>query len=124
MLSDQQYDDLIETRARRPEAVAEAARSRKPRDQMDTGRGLLLIAADHAARGVVGTEENPTALASRRYLLGRLFVAMGHQAVDGYGRALLGRVPAHDVRMTLLKSGTGDRDLVHALLALPETHLN
>ena len=50
--------------------------------------------------------------------------AGGHQAVDGYGRALLGRVPADDVRMTLLKSGTGDRDLVHALLALPETHLN
>jgi len=83
VLSDQQYDDLIETRARRPEAVAEAARSRKPRDQMDTGRGLLLIAADHAARGVVGTEENPTALASRRDLLGRLVVAMDHQAVDG-----------------------------------------
>ena len=83
MLSDQQYGDLVETRARRPEAVAEAARSRKPRDQLDTGHGLLLIAADHTARGVVGTQENPTALGSRRELLGRLLVALDHPAVDG-----------------------------------------
>ncbi len=48
----------------------------------------------------------------------------GDKAVDKHGRALLGRLPAHDVRMILLKSGTENRDLVHALLALPETHLN
>lgn len=83
MVSDQQYEDLIETRARYPEAVAEAARGRKPREQIDAGKGLLLLAADHAARGVVGNDENPTAFASRRGLLDRLLGALDHQAVDG-----------------------------------------
>ncbi len=83
MVSDQQYGDLIETRARYPEAVAEAARSRKPREQIDNGQGLLLIAADHTARGVVGTDDDPTSLASRRELLDRLSGALEHPAVDG-----------------------------------------
>lgn len=83
MLSDQQYGDLIETRARHPEAIAEAARSRKPREQIDSGHGLLLIAADHTARGVVGTDDNPTSLASRADLLDRLLGALDHPAVDG-----------------------------------------
>lgn len=83
MLSEQQYGDLVETRARRPEAVAEAARSRKPREQIDTGQKLLLLTADHTARGVVGTHENPTAYGYRRDLLGRLLTALDHPTVDG-----------------------------------------
>ena len=83
MLSDQQYGDLIETRARRPEAIAEAARSRKPREQVDAGDGVFLISADHTARGVVGTDKNPTSFGSRRDLLGRLLTALNHPVVDG-----------------------------------------
>ncbi len=47
----------------------------------------------------------------------------GEQALDHYGRALLGRNPPAAERQALLSAGTGKRDLVHGLLALPEAHL-
>jgi len=47
----------------------------------------------------------------------------GEQALDHYGRALLGRPPPAAERQALLSAGTGKRDLVHGLLALPEAHL-
>ena len=43
--------------------------------------------------------------------------------MNRYGRALLGRpVPEAD-RKKMLESGAGQRDLVQALLSLPEAHL-
>jgi len=47
----------------------------------------------------------------------------GEKALDHYGRALLGRNPPAAERQALLSAGTGKRDLVHGLLALPEAHL-
>ncbi len=46
--------DVIETRARRPELVAEAA-ARRPRAPsfLSPGGTLVLIAADHTARGTL-----------------------------------------------------------------------
>ena len=47
------------------------------------GRGLLLIAADHPARGALGVREDPAAMASRTDLLQRLQVALDRPGVDG-----------------------------------------
>ena len=83
MISDEQFADLTETRARRPAVLGELARGRKRRGILDDGRGLFLITADDAARGGLQIGANPMALADRRQLLDRLVDALDHGAVDG-----------------------------------------
>lgn len=83
MISDVQFAEIIETRARRPEVLAELARGRKRRDSLDDGGGLFLISADDAARGSLQIGANPVALGDRRKLLDRLVTVLEHHAVDG-----------------------------------------
>jgi hypothetical protein len=74
---------LTEARARAPEAIAAAAGSRKRRPLL-TGRGrLMIIAADHTARGILSVGSDPMAMASRFDLLDRLLVALARPGVDG-----------------------------------------
>ncbi|MFG1851052.1 aldolase [Actinomadura geliboluensis] len=75
---------LAETRAVRPEAVAEAAarRTRRPALLGATGR-LMLIAADHPARGALAAGGDPLAMADRGELLDRLCTALERPGVDG-----------------------------------------
>jgi hypothetical protein len=83
MISDQQFADMVETRARRPEILAEAARGRKRRSEFDEGAGLFLITADDAARANLQIGANPVALGDRRRFLDRLIAVLEHPAVDG-----------------------------------------
>ncbi|KOU40600.1 deoxyribose-phosphate aldolase [Streptomyces sp. WM6378] len=71
-------------RARHPEAVAEAAarRVRRPLLRGDGGR-LMVIAADHPARGALGVGANGLAMADRGDLLDRLRLALSRPGVDG-----------------------------------------
>jgi hypothetical protein len=75
---------LIEARAHAPEEIEIAAASRMRRQQLigETGR-LMIIAADHTARGILGVGGNPLAMASRFDLLDRLMVALSRPGVDG-----------------------------------------
>ncbi|GLY83304.1 Cgl0159 family (beta/alpha)8-fold protein [Actinoallomurus iriomotensis] len=74
---------LTETRARHPEAVAEAALRRERRPFLgDSGR-LMLVAADHPARGALAVRGRPTAMADRVELLDRLLIALSRPGVDG-----------------------------------------
>jgi DhnA family fructose-bisphosphate aldolase class Ia len=75
---------LIEARAHAPEQIAGAAARRPRRDHLigETGR-LMIIAADHTARGILGVGANPLAMASRFDLLDRLLVALSRPGVDG-----------------------------------------
>src|SRR5262245_56506250 len=68
---------LTEVRARHPEAVAEAAaaRSRRPALLGPSGR-LMIVAADHPARGALAAGDRPLAMADRTELLRRLCVAL------------------------------------------------
>jgi len=75
------------------------------RDWINTASWLARI---DAARGLA---------AAKKPTLG------GAEAVKIHGTALLGRPPAAGEAESILKEGTGKRDLVHALLALPEAHL-
>jgi hypothetical protein len=72
---------LVETRASRPQAVALAAAARKRADPLPDR--LMLIAADHPARGALGVAGRPMAMASRTDLLDRLLVALNRPGVHG-----------------------------------------
>ncbi len=95
---------LAGTRAKNPEAIAEAARNRKRANGLPDR--LMLIAADHPARGALGVGDRPLAMASRTELLDRLVVALSRPGVHG----VLGTA---DVLEDLLLLGALDGKLVH-----------
>jgi hypothetical protein len=78
-------DSALLTMRRRTEPdavpVAWAARRRRPAPSVD-GR-LLLIAADHPARGALAVRDDARAMASRPALLDRLATALQRPGVDG-----------------------------------------
>ena len=76
--------EVIKTRALRPELVAEAAarRARAPSVVGPNGR-LVIVAADHPARGSLRAGRKALAMADRAELLERLCVALGRPGVGG-----------------------------------------
>ncbi|MFJ9179173.1 deoxyribose-phosphate aldolase [Streptomyces sp. NPDC102360] len=74
---------LTRIRAREPELIGRSwqKRSRRPVSG-DDGR-LLIVAADHPARGALGVRGDPGAMASRTDLLDRLATALSRPGVDG-----------------------------------------
>lgn len=75
---------LARGRARDPGAVATAAAARRRPDSVlgPTGR-LMVIAADHTARGIVAAGPEHDAMADRERLLDRLCVALSRPEVNG-----------------------------------------
>jgi hypothetical protein len=74
---------LVETRARTPAAVASAAAGRRRRPWLGASGRLMIIAADHPARGALGVGDRPMAMANRFDLLDRIVVALARPGVDG-----------------------------------------
>ena len=76
--------DLVKVRADRPGLVAEMAAARAGPDSLSgsTGR-LMLVAADHTARGFLRAGSDGLAMADRFRLLERLSVALSRPGVDG-----------------------------------------
>ncbi|MEU3756627.1 deoxyribose-phosphate aldolase [Streptomyces olivoreticuli] len=75
--------DLAKLRAHRPEAIAEAAARRARRPLIgDSGR-LMIVAADHPARGALAVGDHSFAMANRADLLERLCTALSRPGVDG-----------------------------------------
>jgi hypothetical protein len=76
--------DLVSTRVREPARIAEAAAARRRPDGLvgSTGR-LMLVAADHPARGALRAGADPLAMADRADLLARLVTALDRPGVDG-----------------------------------------
>ncbi|MCX5090379.1 deoxyribose-phosphate aldolase [Streptomyces sp. NBC_00365] len=75
--------ELVRLRTHHPEAVAEAAARRPRRPLMgDSGR-LMIVAADHPARGALAVGDRKFAMANRADLLERLCVALSRPGVDG-----------------------------------------
>jgi hypothetical protein len=72
-----------ELRARDPQAIARAAEARRRRPLLPQSGGLLLIAADHPARGALGVRGDATAMGDRNELLERLVLALSRPGVDG-----------------------------------------
>lgn len=74
---------VIETRLRHPENIAAAARERARRPILTDDHRLLVIAADHTARGVVDIARDDAAMGNRYDLLERLLAALALPQVDG-----------------------------------------
>jgi uncharacterized protein len=75
--------ELTEVRARTPQAVALAAAARARRPLLGADGRLLVVAADHPARGALGVRDRGDAMASRTELLERLCTALDRPGVDG-----------------------------------------
>ncbi len=82
-MNQQQRTLLTETRFARPEAIADASTKRRRREALRADEQLLIIAADHSARGMFGVGKNTRAMESRYDLLDRLRVALNDPRVDG-----------------------------------------
>ncbi|MFC4119770.1 Cgl0159 family (beta/alpha)8-fold protein [Nonomuraea zeae] len=82
-MREQDYRRLLGERAWQPERVAEAAAARKRRPLRNSREQLLIIAADHPARGSLGVAGDPMAMHSRKDLLDRLMTALARPGVDG-----------------------------------------
>ncbi len=75
---------LVETRVHRPQAIAEAAARRRPAVTDPGGHGkLMIIAADHPARGALRAGDQPFAMGHRADLLDRLCLALSRPGVNG-----------------------------------------
>jgi hypothetical protein len=72
--------EIVRTRVHKPAAIAEAAARRR---QGAIGGRLVLVAADHPARGALRAGSRPLAMADRADLLERLCVALSRPGVDG-----------------------------------------
>ena len=75
--------DLTEIRAREPQRIGKAWQARGRRDLLGQDGRLLIVAADHPARGALGVRGDGTAMASRSDLLDRLVTAVSRPGVDG-----------------------------------------
>jgi hypothetical protein len=74
---------LVETRLHRPVAIAEAAQARIRRSTVANRSRVLIIAADHTARGTIDIDPHDGAMGDRYGLLDRLVAALSIPAVDG-----------------------------------------
>jgi hypothetical protein len=83
-VDDDRFRELITARVSRPAAIAEAAaKRRRPTSLLaDHGR-LMMIAADHPARGALAAGSRPFAMGDRVDLLDRLVLALSRPGVNG-----------------------------------------
>jgi len=75
--------ELVRIRAQRPEAVEEAAARRPRRSLLGESGRLMIVAADHPARGALSVGDRRLAMANRIDLLERLCLALSRPGVDG-----------------------------------------
>jgi len=79
-----QIKAILEARARRPQAIAEAAAQRRRRTSpLGEDNRIFIIAADHPARGALRAGDRPMAMADRAGLLERMSLALSRPGVDG-----------------------------------------
>lgn len=77
------YAEVTTLRAQNPAAIAEAWARRLTRPAVVGDERLMIVAADHPARGALSVGDRPTAMNSRTDLLDRLRVALANPGVDG-----------------------------------------
>jgi hypothetical protein len=76
--------ELVATRIHRPDAIAEAAAARRrPASLLGDHGKLMIIAADHPARGALRAGDDAFAMANRVDLLDRIRTALARPGVNG-----------------------------------------
>jgi hypothetical protein len=83
-MREDRYRAILHARSHRPEAIVEAAAGRVRPTSLynDLGR-LMIIAADHPARGALRAGQRAMAMADRIELLDRLCLALSRPGVNG-----------------------------------------
>jgi hypothetical protein len=82
-MRDHQRQLLQQTRLLRPESIQRMAETRQHRAPFTAADRLLIVAADHPARGAINVGSDPTAMGNRLELLDRLTIALNVPGVDG-----------------------------------------
>jgi hypothetical protein len=83
-MRDEQFRAVLEVRTRRPGAIVEAARRRqRPASLFNEHGKLMVIAADHPARGALRAGSRGLAMGDRADLLDRLCLALSRPGVNG-----------------------------------------
>ncbi len=77
------YAEVSDIRAEDPAGIARAWAQRRARPTLGSDGRLMLVAADHPARGALAVANRPTAMNSRTDLLDRLRTALADPGVDG-----------------------------------------
>jgi len=77
------FDQITETRVNRPEAIAAEAAARQRRETLTAEGRLVILAADHPARMVLGVGDDPTAMGNRWHLLARILRVITAAEFDG-----------------------------------------
>ena len=78
-----QYGELLDARVFQPHALVDALVSRRRRTVAGKDGKLLILAADHTARGKISLGSDPLAMADRYTLLDRLVRCLAMPGVDG-----------------------------------------
>ena len=76
-------DQVRDLRASRPEAIAESAQRRVRRPLLTSSGRLMVVAADHPARGALGVRDQRGVMGDRNELLRRVVTALSRPGVDG-----------------------------------------
>ena len=79
----ERYSAITEIRVQDPGAIQRAADRRSRRNLIPEDGRLMIIAADHPARGANGVGDRPLAMGNRISLLERLEAALARPGVDG-----------------------------------------
>ena len=82
-LDRKRYLELIEARINNPASLQKALKNRARRTVAGKDGKLMLLAADHTARGIIAAGNNPTAIADRFVLLDKLIRGLAVAGVDG-----------------------------------------
>ena len=77
------YLELIEARINNPASLQKALKNRSRRTVAGKDGKLMLLAADHTARGIIAAGNNPIAIADRFVLLDKLIRGLAVAGVDG-----------------------------------------
>jgi DhnA family fructose-bisphosphate aldolase class Ia len=83
LITEDAFARLRRSRQHDPGSIAEALASRHRRPLVRGDGRLLIVAADHPARGALGVRKDRLAMASRYDLLRRLALALSRPGVDG-----------------------------------------
>ena len=74
---------LLESRFVRPRAITDAVTSREVHGPLSDDQRLLIVAADHAARGALDVGVNQSAMSNRYDMMDRLMTALAIPGVSG-----------------------------------------
>ena len=82
-LDEESYKALIEARIFEPKSLQTALSNRSRRSLAGKDGRLLILAADHTARGKLTANSDPLAMADRFIMLDRIVRALADSEVDG-----------------------------------------